>query len=1004
MGPSPRRSSPKRSFWGVSLRKKSLALSPRQTPRQTIDLTDMQETLLSDHEDIRLWDESSQSWQPAGAATTEKVVKTQKSDGGQQQQQQQRLDKEEKELEQSQQQKQQQTPSLPPSLPGFTAANETATTSSSATAATIVSNLNSFSTSFLIDSSKELPAVVTRAIALEDTAVMAKLLQQLPDLAKKCDALRDHNAALLKRMLQMQGNIQVCCRIRPLAHSEISKGHRTPLVEPLGETEVGCFDVKNDKWKSFDVDRVWGPEQSQASVFRDVEPLALSVADGYNACVFAYGQTKSGKTYTMEGETGNKNSSSTDPRATADNHQYGITYRSIETIFHLLTLRAEQHQAAAASIRGAKSGGDDEKENSDDDALAFNFSVEIGMLEVNNDEVHDLLGSRTAESSENTERTRRPGSVGSPGSSVDGRTSLEIRQNKEGRVEIPHLTKTKVNNIIDVLELMRQGKANRLKKVASSRSHMILRVDVSSGVGEVQNSKGTLYLVDLAASDRIRGNGQLKEAGFINRSLSTLGNVIEALDRKAPHIPYRDSKLTYMLQDSLGGNSRTMMILNLCPVRSYDESMQALQFATRVRRIKISAAQRNVTSKNLEETVKNLTEEMKASTLAKDRTENKLQVLKRENTRVQERLNSLLELKSLNQKDNKTFDVLRKNNDDLSARWQKERAAREEASEELDSARKELRVLQQQIGKFESKMQLLECKLEEKQRQLDESQRRRRQEKQGNAILMGRRSLESSFKMRPPATPSRSLVTPANPRTPDSGVSETGKFRNSRLVASPKRSSIITSAKSPSHSTTPNESSAATPDLSLSGILSPARTNINTTQSLVPPSTTNSGASATAKARTSRLAQSPQRSSIAATPNASLPGVLSPQKEFNTPQLASVSSIKVTTTAETEEQSKKLSTPSMSQIRTRVLELLQKYDAKKVDRVDLLLEKFKGREMLLLQKLTQRYAKETTPSNATVTARSKSTPDSVQSRAEMAAERHRERLRKFRESKNRNPY
>merc|ERR1712232_507152 len=131
-------------------------------------------------------------------------------------------------------------------------------------------------------------------------------------------------------------------------------------------------------------------------------------------------------------------------------------------------------------------------------------------------------------------------------------------------------------------------------------------VDVHSGFEGQPGNTGTLFLVDLAGSERVKksevAGDHLKEAGHINKSLAALGNVMEALDRKASHIPYRDSKLTYLLQDSLGGNSRTMMIVAVTPTDvTCDESVHALQFATRVRRINIGAAQRNVTSKNLEE-------------------------------------------------------------------------------------------------------------------------------------------------------------------------------------------------------------------------------------------------------------------------------------------------------------------------------------------------------------------------------------------------------------------
>lgn len=114
--------------------------------------------------------------------------------------------------------------------------------------------------------------------------------EELAALEKRCNAQRDYNNQLLSKMLSLQGNIQVFCRIRPMSINEIQKGCKA-VVEGLSETELGCFDARTNQWKSFGFDRVWGPDQSQQNIFQDVEPIALSVVDGFNACIFAYGQT-----------------------------------------------------------------------------------------------------------------------------------------------------------------------------------------------------------------------------------------------------------------------------------------------------------------------------------------------------------------------------------------------------------------------------------------------------------------------------------------------------------------------------------------------------------------------------------------------------------------------------------------------------------------------------------------------------------------------------------------
>ena len=140
---------------------------------------------------------------------------------------------------------------------------------------------------------------VTDLISMEDSSIDDILQSNDPEmiakevraLAKKMSAQKSFNAELLTRILKLQGNIQVCCRIRPMTANEKQQGLHE-VVQPLSETEVGCFDERTKSWKSYAFDKVWGAESKQMDVFQDVEPLALSVIDGYNACIFAYGQSK----------------------------------------------------------------------------------------------------------------------------------------------------------------------------------------------------------------------------------------------------------------------------------------------------------------------------------------------------------------------------------------------------------------------------------------------------------------------------------------------------------------------------------------------------------------------------------------------------------------------------------------------------------------------------------------------------------------------------------------
>ena len=678
-------------------------------------------------------------------------------------------------------------------------------------------------------------------ISSGDSAAMG---EELRTLQKRCNAQRDYNNELLSKMLSLQGNIQVFCRIRPTSIKEIQNGAKN-VVESLGETELGCFDGRTNKWKSFAFDRVWGPDQGQQNIFQDVEPIALSVVDGFNACIFAYGQTGSGKTYTMEG--------------VAENNQRGISFRTIQKVFHLLSLKQQQEKTNSILFKSA-----DER---DEAPKNFVYSVEIGMLEIYNDECYDLLGASGASLAEKKREAQKAG----------GKASLEIRRNKEGRIEVPNLTKEKVNNIEDVFDLLAKGNKNRAVastslNQTSSRSHMVLWVDVTSGFEGQDGNKGTLFLVDLAGSERVKKSevegDHMKEAGHINKSLAALGNVMEALDRKASHIPYRDNKLTYLLQDSLGGNSRTMMIVAVTPVdAAYDESVHALQFATRVRRINIGAAQRNVTSKNLEETVKALTDEMKTLTKQKAKTESQLNNLKKDNNRIQDKLSSLNSARKAQASDSKTLDVLRKNNNEMAKRWEKEKKAREEVADELESSRKEMKKLQKSVTTLTRQHESLQQKFEDKERALEKK----------TAELRTAKEAASAANLR---------------------------ARKAQVLGSRASSRNLTN-KRPAAKTT------------------------------ATPSTASSNGGAASAADTAKV----------------------------------------------------------KEIRAEVLKLLEKYDKSKVNRVDIIMEKFKGKEHLLLEKMTQRYE------SAAAETAAAPVDESKLSRSELAAKRHAERMRKLRESK-----
>ncbi len=556
-------------------------------------------------------------------------------------------------------------------------------------------------------------------------------------------------------------------------------------------------------------------------------------------------------------------------------NQRGISYRTIQKIFHLLKIKQQQEKTAAILLKT--------QEEREEEAKEFKFEIMIGMLEIYNDECYDLLES-TGSSLEQKKKDA---------AAHGGKASLEIRRSKEGRIEVPNLTKEPVSCIEDVISLLKKGNSNRATAATSmnehsSRSHMVLWVDVHAGFDGQPGNKGTLFLVDLAGSERVKKSevegDHLREAGHINKSLSALGNVMEALDRKASHVPYRDSKLTFLLQDSLGGNSRTMMVVAINPTdMSHDESIHALQFATRVRRINIGAAQRNVTSKNLEETVKELTAEMKKLTMQKNKTDSQLNSLKKDNARVQDKLSKLSDARKNDKSDNKTLEVLRKNNNEMARRWEKEKALREESAEELEKLRQELRKAQKEVARFERERETLEQKLDEKEKLLEKKSTELRTAKEASSAANIRARKAQVLGAR--ATP---RPTPAPAPTPTKAPSSASKSSSSQSGAS---------------------------------------------------ASTSTSASTVTSAATSTVASE-----------------------------------------------------DVSEIRGKVLELLEQYDKAKVNRIDIIMEKFKGKEALLLEKMTQRYEGGGESADG-------SAADDAKTRSQLAAERHMERMRKLREAK-----
>ncbi|KAF2881289.1 hypothetical protein ILUMI_24889 [Ignelater luminosus] len=330
-------------------------------------------------------------------------------------------------------------------------------------------------------------------------------------------------------------SVHVVVRVRPLNSKEEMQNCQNIISINHEENIIALENPKlpNMQCKSFKFDHVFFCDCTQLDIYQKVAlPIVDQVFKGYNGTIFAYGQTGSGKTYTMSGNQ-------------TDNELKGIIPNTFSHIFSQIS-RASNEKS---------------------------FVVTVTYVEIYNEEVRDLL-------------------------SVHPNEKLEIRERVDVGVYVRGLTGFTVDSINAINELLQLGNSTRKTRATlmnnlSSRSHTIFTITIETK--DREHNKTTvakLNLVDLAGSERLKrteatGIG-LKEASNINQSLFVLSNVISALvEEKCTHVPYRNSKLTRLLQDSLGGNSKTAIITTISPNENdYDESLCTLRYASRAKLIK----------------------------------------------------------------------------------------------------------------------------------------------------------------------------------------------------------------------------------------------------------------------------------------------------------------------------------------------------------------------------------------------------------------------------------
>ncbi|XP_073026078.1 kinesin-like protein KIN-14N isoform X1 [Primulina eburnea] len=396
----------------------------------------------------------------------------------------------------------------------------------------------------------DLSAMESRREFEEQNTLIIQLQNRLADADLKIVEGEKLRKKLHNTILELKGNIRVFCRVRPLLADESTSDSKLISFPTSMETQGQGIDLcQNGQKHSFSYDKVFMPDASQEDVFVEISQLVQSALDGYKVCIFAYGQTGSGKTYTMMGTPG------------IPDHK-GLIPRSLEQVFETRQILQSQ---------------------------GWKYEMQVSMLEIYNETIRDLLA---------------PNRSGCDASRLDNAgKQYAIKHDANGNTSVSDLTIVDVRSSREVSYLLERAAQSRSvgktqMNEQSSRSHFVFTLRIM-GVNECtdQQVQGVLNLIDLAGSERLSKSGstgdRLKETQAINKSLSSLSDVIFALAKKDEHVPFRNSKLTYLLQPCLGGDSKTLMFVNVSPdPSSAGESLCSLRFAARVNACEIGIPRR----------------------------------------------------------------------------------------------------------------------------------------------------------------------------------------------------------------------------------------------------------------------------------------------------------------------------------------------------------------------------------------------------------------------------
>ncbi|KAJ3322108.1 Kinesin-like protein kif19 [Boothiomyces sp. JEL0866] len=351
--------------------------------------------------------------------------------------------------------------------------------------------------------------------------------------------------------IPLASKLLVAVRIRPLTSKESSKISNKEIAKVVDSQTVMIYDPTDDYFedilrkerkreKIYNFDHVFGDRDSQIDIFNScVKDQIEAAMNGYNATVFAYGATGAGKTYTMMGTESKP----------------GIMYLTLNTIFQRISDKSK--------IDGGK------------------YKISISYLEIYNEKIRDLL--------------------------VNKSENLELQEDPTKGVLVAGISYVSIQSLQKTIQLLRKGNRNRIQEstganVTSSRSHAVLQIFISYKSADRTMRFSKLSLIDLAGSERasetLNRGMRMIEGANINRSLLALGNCINSLSDSSPkkqdYVNYRDSKLTRLLKDSLGGNCKTCMIANISPfIDHFEETINTLKYASRARHIKTKLAQKS---------------------------------------------------------------------------------------------------------------------------------------------------------------------------------------------------------------------------------------------------------------------------------------------------------------------------------------------------------------------------------------------------------------------------